>query len=112
MEPLEWSIAMNSEDRSESEWLLAMRKSAPNRMETIGQVIDYIANCSYHTHGAPGEVMSYSNEGYALLCYIFDAAAGVPLEQFLKERVFGAMQRFPLPEWEPKGRYKRPKEQE
>ena len=67
MEPLEWSIAMNSEDRSESEWLLAMRKSAPNRMETIEQVIDYIANCKYHTLGAPGEVMSYSNEGYAIL---------------------------------------------
>ena len=30
----------------------------------------------------------------------------------LKERVFGAMQRLPLPEWAPKGRYKRPKEQE
>ena len=30
----------------------------------------------------------------------------------LKERVFGAMQRFPLPAWEPHGRYKRPKEQE
>lgn len=30
----------------------------------------------------------------------------------LKERIFGAMQRLPLPEWEPKGRYKRPKEQE
>ena len=29
----------------------------------------------------------------------------------LKDRIFGAMQRFPLPEWEPKGRYKRPKEQ-
>ena len=28
----------------------------------------------------------------------------------LKERIFGAMQRFPLPEWEPKGRYKRPKD--
>jgi tRNA(Ile)-lysidine synthase TilS/MesJ len=27
----------------------------------------------------------------------------------LKERVFGAMQRLPLPEWEPHGRYKRPK---
>ena len=26
----------------------------------------------------------------------------------LKERIFGAMQRYPLPEWEPKGRYKRP----
>lgn len=26
-----------------------------------------------------------------------------------KDRVFGAMQRYPLAEWEPKGRYKRPK---
>ena len=30
----------------------------------------------------------------------------------LKERVFGAMQRLPLPEWAPKGRYKRPKDDE
>ena len=30
----------------------------------------------------------------------------------LKERIFGAMQRYPLPEWAPHGRYKRPKEQE
>ena len=29
----------------------------------------------------------------------------------LKERVFGAMQRLPLPEWEPKGRYKLPKDE-
>lgn len=28
----------------------------------------------------------------------------------LKERIFGAMQRYPLPEWEPQGRYKRPKD--
>ena len=30
----------------------------------------------------------------------------------LKERIFGAMQRYPLPAWEPQGRYKRPKDQE
>ena len=30
----------------------------------------------------------------------------------LKERVFGAMQRLPLPEWEPQGRYHRPKDEE
>ena len=30
----------------------------------------------------------------------------------LKERIFGAMQRYPLEEWQPHGRYKRPKEQE
>lgn len=30
----------------------------------------------------------------------------------LKERIFGAMQRYPLDAWGPQGRYKRPKEQE
>ena len=30
----------------------------------------------------------------------------------LKERIFGAMQRYPLAAWEPKGRYKRPKDEE
>ena len=28
-----------------------------------------------------------------------------------KDRIFGAMQRYPLPEWEPQGRYKRPKDE-
>ena len=40
---------------------------------------------------------------------IYDLSATYP---DLKERIFGAMQRLPLPEWEPHGRYKRPKEQE
>lgn len=40
---------------------------------------------------------------------IFDLSATYP---DLKERIFGAMQRYPLAEWEPKGRYKRPKDQE
>ena len=40
---------------------------------------------------------------------IFDLSNTYP---DLKERIFGAMQRYPLPEWEPHGRYKRPKEQE
>ena len=40
---------------------------------------------------------------------IFELSARYP---DLKERVFGAMQRLPLPEWEPHGRYKRPVEQE
>ena len=39
---------------------------------------------------------------------IFDLSATYP---DLRERVFGAMQRLPLPEWEPKGRYKRPKDE-
>ena len=107
MEPLEWSIAMNSTDRfsdaseetvgkdvysaaDESDsWALQMRRTSPNQMDKIEQVIDYIANCKYKTLGAAGEYMSYSNEGYAVISYIVDAAAGMPLEQFLNERVFG-----------------------
>ena len=37
---------------------------------------------------------------------IFDLSKTYP---DLKERIFGAMQRLPLPEWEPRGRYNRPK---
>ena len=40
---------------------------------------------------------------------VYDLSATYP---DLKERVFGAMQRLPLPEWEPHGRYKRPVDQE
>ena len=40
---------------------------------------------------------------------VFQLSAAYP---DLKERVFGAMQRLPLPEWGPKGRYKRPKDEE
>ncbi len=39
---------------------------------------------------------------------IFDLSQTYP---DLKERIFGAMQRYPLTAWEPQGRYKRPKEQ-
>ena len=40
---------------------------------------------------------------------VYDLSATYP---DLRERIFGAMQRFPLPEWEPHGRYKRPKDEE
>lgn len=91
MEPLEWSIAMNSVDRSESEWLLTMRHTSPNQMDKIEHILDYIANCKYTFLGAPGEVMSYSNESYAILSYVIDAAAGMPLEQFMHERIFAPL---------------------
>ena len=40
---------------------------------------------------------------------VYDLSATYP---DLRERIFGAMQRFPLPEWAPHGRYKRPKDEE
>lgn len=90
MEPLEWSIAMNSLNR-DSSWLRAMRTTAPNKMDRIEQIIEYIAACPYPTVGAPGEYMSYSNEGYAILSYVVDQVAGMPLEQFCQERIFAPL---------------------
>ncbi len=40
---------------------------------------------------------------------VYDLSARYP---DLKERIFGAMQRLPLTEWEPQGRYNRPKDEE
>ena len=65
-----------------------MRAAAPNEMRTIAQIMDYIAAGSYPTLGMPGEYMSYSNEGYAVLCYVFDAAAGETLEEYVHRNVF------------------------
>lgn len=95
IQPLEWSIAMNSIER-DNPWSRAMVASAPNKMETIDQVIDYISAGDYGvegygTLGSPGEYHSYSNEGYAILSYVVDQVAGMPLEEFLKERVFGPL---------------------
>lgn len=91
MEPLEWSIAMNSANREDDEWAQEMCRKSPNKMDRIEQIIEYIANCTYPMLGAPGEYMSYSNEGYAILSYVVDAAAGVPLEQYAAEHIFAPL---------------------
>ena len=90
MEPLEWSIAMNSVER-DTEWYREMLRTAPNKMDKIEQIVDYISAGGYEPLGAPGEYMSYSNEGYAILSYIVDQASGITLEEFLSERIFGPL---------------------
>ncbi len=88
MEPLEWSIVMNTPPERESKWREELMRSSPNQMDTIDQIIDYVAQGRYPTLGQAGEQMSYSNEGYAILSYIVDQASGTTLEEFLKRRVF------------------------
>ena len=90
IEPLEWSSAMNTPGRN-SEYIRKLRASAPNKMDRIEQIIEYIADCPYPTVGAPGENMSYCNEGYAILSYVVDQAAGMPLEAFCQERIFAPL---------------------
>ncbi len=86
IEALEWSIATHS--NRETDDIKKLREAAPNPMETIDQIIEYIAHCDHPTLGAPGEQMSYCNEGYALLSYVVDQMAGISLEDFLKKRIY------------------------
>ena len=83
--PLEWSIVMNSKE-GDTPWHRYMKETAPNKMETIDQIVEYLAAGDYEPLGAPGEYMSYSNDGYALLSYVVDMAAGITLEEFLDQR--------------------------
>ena len=86
--PMEWSIVMNTLGRDSSS-SRKLKESAPNKMDTIDKIIEYISESdAYEPLGAPGEYMSYSNDGYALLSYVVDKAAGISLEEFLHERIF------------------------
>ena len=88
MEALEWSSAMNTVGRTADEDIIQLRASAPSTVSTLEELLDCIAKCPYLPVGKPGERFSYSNEGYALLSYVVDIAAGIPLEEFMHERIF------------------------
>lgn len=74
MEPLEWSIAMNSIER-DTDWYRQMVATSPNKMDKIEQIVDYISKGDYEVLGMPGDYMSYSNEGYALLSYVVESGS-------------------------------------
>lgn len=50
MEPLEWSIAKNSRERDD-DWFRRMAAEAPNQMDQIGQIVDYISAGNYEPLG-------------------------------------------------------------
>lgn len=87
MKPMEWSIAMNSIER-ETEWYRYMRETSPNQMDEDEQVINYIKQQNYELLGAPGEYMSYLNEGFVLLTVVVERASGMPLGTYLREKIF------------------------
>lgn len=84
-----WSLAFHSKDgEGDHARLEARREKAKSRVETIDDIIDYINAGGYPLLAQPGEIRSYSNDSFALLSYIADAAAGEPLEDFLRKRLF------------------------
>ncbi len=86
-ECLDWCIAVNTPGPyyQNDEYL---RRTAPNPMATIDDIIEVINEGAYRTLGEPGEYMSYCNEAFAILSSIADQTCGKPLEDFLRERIF------------------------
>jgi len=76
-------------------------------IDTYEGVLEYLATTRYRLLGRPGEVFSYSNEGFALLGAVIEAVSGRSYESFLEEEIFrpagmrsttfdtGRMRRFP-----------------
>lgn len=87
---LSWSMACNTPAEPWlEEYVKAYQKDAKSRVERVEDILDYIANSGdFRPLGAPGEVMSYSNDGYALLSSVIDAAAGETLESYVQRRIF------------------------
>ena len=69
MEPLEWSIAMNSIER-DTDWYRQMVATSPNKMDKIEQIVDYISKGDYEVLGMPGDYMKLFQRGLraAFLC--------------------------------------------
>jgi CubicO group peptidase (beta-lactamase class C family) len=74
----QWNQARNAERRAESQ----------SKVSTLDDIIDYIAAGGYPILGQPGDVLSYCNDGFALLSAVVDQVSGMSLETFLRRRLF------------------------
>ncbi len=56
-------------------------------IDTYEEILDYLARTRYRLLGAPGEVFSYSNEGFGLLGAVVEAVAGRTYESYVEEAI-------------------------
>lgn len=87
---LMWSMAWNTRFQAwQADMVEQIRSKSGSKVQTVDDIIAYIAEGKgYRLLGAPGEYMSYSNDGYALLSSVIDAAAGESLESYVERRIF------------------------
>ncbi|UCC61989.1 MAG: beta-lactamase family protein [Anaerolineae bacterium] len=60
----------------------------PTKVRPLG---DYLARHMPPRFGPPGDVISYSNHGYALAAYIVEQVTGVPFDQYVEQRILGPL---------------------
>jgi len=56
-------------------------------IDTVEQLMDYLAETAWVPLGPPGAQFSYSNEGYALLGAIIERVSGRPYARFVAEQI-------------------------
>jgi CubicO group peptidase (beta-lactamase class C family) len=67
--------------------LRAMVAGAP-RLRTHADFLQALGEYAYQLVGAPGELMNYSNEGYALLGMVVERVSGRPYRAYMTEHIF------------------------
>ncbi len=57
------------------------------RIDTMPELLDYLATGDYQLLGQPGEYLSYSNDCYGLLGEIIERVSGQPYTEFVQHRI-------------------------
>lgn len=84
---LEYSWAANTVRDPGEVWDTDALTSFPP-VRTVDEIVDYIREGDYRPLGQPGEFFCYSNESYALLSSIIDMVTGMPMEEYMRVRLF------------------------
>src|SRR5690606_19582279 len=58
-------------------------------VDTLDDLIEFIADLDFELLGPPGSVFSYSNDAYALLGHIIERVSDRSYAEFLDERILG-----------------------
>lgn len=61
-------------------------------VETVGELLEFLATARYRPVAPVGAQFSYSNEGFALLGAVIERITGRPFEVFIEEEILGPAQ--------------------
>jgi len=79
------------DDASTRDFPLAVDLDEIWPIETYGEVLELLSQLDYELLGAPGEYLSYCNDGYGLLGAIIERASGVDYRTYIRERLLEPM---------------------
>ncbi|MGE5560140.1 MAG: serine hydrolase domain-containing protein [Chloroflexota bacterium] len=87
---LEWAIEpSHAGDPLASEYTpVGEVAQAHKPINTVEDVLAYLAEGEYTLTGQPGEVMSYSNDSYGLLGLIIERVSGEPYAKYMRDHIF------------------------